>query len=294
MDIPVSLLNAFVVFNDSANISEAASRLGVTQPALSKQLRRLEDSLPAPVFIQTGRKKTLTPFGRDLHQRLKTRLGDLRDVVRDSWTMHASPAQSTIRIAGRRGLLDRMSTKLKFEGTLIFQESSNDEVMQSLRSLEADIGIMHRIPETHELTVKPLFREDFVLAVPKNFLPSPPTLGPALMAKLRELPCLGYKPDDAILKSFCDFHGVDLASLRMTRATESYPSLGEMAEARFGWGVLPAALNLSEARCWLLPIPAKMLPARHFSVVYRPEFASVPWFKELIGDIRRCFEKEIR
>lgn len=289
MALPVGLLNAFVVFSDSRNITEAAGQLKMSQPALSKQLRQLEEMLPAPIFAFSGRKKILTPFGRDLHRRLKLRLGDLQEIVRESWTLHTLPERNTLRIAGRRGILDRMSGKLKFGGSLIFLESSNDQVIQSLLSLEAEIGVMHRIPDTHELTVKSLFKEEFQLAIPKSFVSGPPSLNAALFRRLGEKPCLGYKTNDEILAAACAAHGLKLEELRMARATESYPSLAEMVEAKFGWTVLPSYLKLSESKVWSLPLSARMLPARHFFAVYRPEFASVPWFKELIADMQRSF-----
>ncbi|HEY8272056.1 MAG TPA: LysR family transcriptional regulator [Pseudobdellovibrionaceae bacterium] len=59
-NIPVHLLNAFVVFNESKSIGEAAVRLQITQPALSKQLKQLEERLPNAVFTFSGRKKVLT------------------------------------------------------------------------------------------------------------------------------------------------------------------------------------------------------------------------------------------
>ena len=67
--IPLSLLNSFIVFNESNNITDAATALGITQPALSKQLMLLESILSEPVFLLRGRKKVLTPFGTDLHKR---------------------------------------------------------------------------------------------------------------------------------------------------------------------------------------------------------------------------------
>ncbi len=47
----------------SGSLRAAADRLGVTQPTLTKAVRRLEDEVGAPLFTRTARGVTLTVFG---------------------------------------------------------------------------------------------------------------------------------------------------------------------------------------------------------------------------------------
>ncbi|MGZ3802506.1 MAG: LysR family transcriptional regulator, partial [Bdellovibrio sp.] len=138
--IPITLLNSFVVFNESKNIVEAAQKLGITQPALSKQLKQLEQSLSEPIFFLRGRKKMLTSFGQDLHLRLAERIGNLQEVVEHTQKVHSDSAVTTIRIAGRRGILDRISGKINTPRNLHFIESSNENIIGSILSLKADVG----------------------------------------------------------------------------------------------------------------------------------------------------------
>ena len=69
-------LNVFVMAAETENFSEAARRLGVTQPTVSVQIRSLEDRLGIALFDRTGRHVLLTdggralvPLARDLLQR---------------------------------------------------------------------------------------------------------------------------------------------------------------------------------------------------------------------------------
>lgn len=289
-NIPIHLLNAFVVFNDSKNIIEAAARLQITQPALSKQLKQLEVMLPSPVFTLSGRKKTLTAFGRTLHHRLQERIGNIQELVGQTWNMHSSPSHAKVSLAARRGVLDRISVNLKFDGAIFFSELSNEEIIESVLKLDSEIGIVHKTPDTHELIAKPLFKEEFQLVVPKSLLRNKPVYEEELFSQLKKLPCLGYRPDDEILKSACAFSSGELRSLNMVRATENYSSIFDMVEAKLGWAVIPTYLKVSEGKNWIISIPPKAFLARQFYIVYRPEFASVPWFKLLISEIRSCFE----
>ncbi|HEY8272057.1 MAG TPA: substrate-binding domain-containing protein [Pseudobdellovibrionaceae bacterium] len=183
-----------------------------------------------------------------------------------------------------------MSSKIKFNGTIFFLERSNEEIIESLLDLDLEVGVIHRIPpNTQELIAKPLFKEEFQLVIPKSFLSSRHVFGDALFYQLKRLPCLGYRPHDEVLRTVCSFTSTDMQTLKMMRATENYLSIVEMVEAKMGWAVLPTYLNVSEAKNWIVTIPARAFPARQFYLVYRQEFSSVPWFKDLISEIRSCF-----
>jgi DNA-binding transcriptional LysR family regulator len=183
----VALLNAFVIFNESKNIVEDAQQLGITQPALSKQLKEFESGLSVPVFTMQRRRKVLTPFGRTLHIRLKDRLGNIQKIISDEQTHYQSPLHAKLSIAGRRGILDRMSTRLSFEGSLFFIESSNEKIIESLKNLQAEIGITHIVPDSHEIIAKPLFKEEFHLVIPKKFVPNKPVIGNTLFTLYHKL-----------------------------------------------------------------------------------------------------------
>src|SRR5262245_62146852 len=67
-------LRSFVAVADAGSVSAASGGLGVSQPALSRQLAGLAEALGVELFESVGRKLALTPAGEEL-------LGEARDLL---------------------------------------------------------------------------------------------------------------------------------------------------------------------------------------------------------------------
>jgi len=73
-------LRHLIALAQGGSFSKAAQALFLTQPALSRSIRALEDELGAPLFDRVGRRIELTPFGRDTLQRARHLVCDADDL----------------------------------------------------------------------------------------------------------------------------------------------------------------------------------------------------------------------
>ena len=73
-------LNAFLAVAETESFSLAAQRLHLTQPAISKRIANLEDSLNSQLFDRLPRKVILTPAGEALLPKAKHIIAELLEI----------------------------------------------------------------------------------------------------------------------------------------------------------------------------------------------------------------------
>src|SRR6187200_62660 len=80
-NLDLNLMRVFAVVAEAGSVTEAASRLYLTQPAVSAALRRLQTAVGAPLFVRQGRGLVLTARGNQLRQSVQPHLQALVDAA---------------------------------------------------------------------------------------------------------------------------------------------------------------------------------------------------------------------
>jgi DNA-binding transcriptional LysR family regulator len=94
----LDLLSTFLEIYRTGSLSAAAHRLGMTQPAVSGQLVRLEDQIGEPLFVRTRRGVTPTQRAAAPASRVGLHVDELRASLDSTG---AQPAlRGTVRIGG--------------------------------------------------------------------------------------------------------------------------------------------------------------------------------------------------
>lgn len=82
-NIGIKDMRAFFAIVEEGNISHAAQRLGIAQPALSRQMKHLEENLHVKLFERGSRRIRLTEAGQLLYGRVESILGMVDGAVRE-------------------------------------------------------------------------------------------------------------------------------------------------------------------------------------------------------------------
>ena len=79
--LDLNLLVALDALLPEANVSRAAMRIGLSQPATSHALQRLRDVLDDPLLVRVGARMELTPRAQSLRAPLAQTLDQVRELL---------------------------------------------------------------------------------------------------------------------------------------------------------------------------------------------------------------------
>src|SRR5580704_15850249 len=87
MSLDIDALRSFVVLAEELHFGRASLRLHISQPALSKQIKRLEAAIGGKLFERTTGHVSLTPAGDALQDRARALVTDAAAL--ESFGQHA-------------------------------------------------------------------------------------------------------------------------------------------------------------------------------------------------------------
>lgn len=98
----VKQIEAFVAVAELGSVNQAAQRLGISQPGVSKHLKDLEELLGATLFVRLARGMTLTPTGQALLNAARRILADFDDIAERTAAL-AMQDLSVVRVVASQG-----------------------------------------------------------------------------------------------------------------------------------------------------------------------------------------------
>ncbi|MFW7267618.1 LysR family transcriptional regulator [Gluconacetobacter sp. Hr-1-5] len=169
----LELLRSFVVLGETGHFGRAASRLHLSQPSLTKQIRRLEDLLGAPLFDRSRQGTALTPFGRRFLTEVRPLLHHA-DEIWQSGVREARGERGHLGVGFNLSVVDIMASLLpRFQArypnvTFTLDDAPSHDQVEKIRSGELDVGFL-RLPVGHGLDARRLTEDSLVLAIPRDW-----------------------------------------------------------------------------------------------------------------------------
>lgn len=284
-------LRYFAALADTRHFGRAASRCAITQPALSMQIRDLEQALGVGLVERRSAEIALTAVGSEVARRAEAILAEVRDLVE-----FAGAQKGVLCGSMRLGIIPSIAPYLlpallprlneSYPGLdLHVRETQTMAIVEELVRGDLD-GAVIALPWDHpQISALPLFEDEFLLAVGASDAArwSPGRMRSELQSARLLLLEEGHCLRDQALQ-FCQL--ADPAARRSLGAT-SLATIVQMVAAGYGVTLLPrlcAEAEVRDDRVALLPFgdPA---PARQIGLVWRttsPRRADVEALAEVI------------
>ncbi|MBR8207485.1 transcriptional regulator CynR [Burkholderia cenocepacia] len=164
-------IHYFLAVAEHRSFTRAAAALHVSQPALSQQIRQLEDSLGAQLFDRTGRVTRLTDAGdvyfryarQALHDLAEGRraIHDVQDLSRGSLRLAVTPTFTSYLV----GPLVEAFHRRYPDVSLSVREMSQERIEALLVDDELDVGIAFDEVRTADIDAQALLVETLALVV---------------------------------------------------------------------------------------------------------------------------------
>jgi LysR family nitrogen assimilation transcriptional regulator len=241
----LSQLRTLIHVAELGSLSKAADRLHIAQPALSRQVRMLEDELGVLLFARHGRGMVLTEQGREVLKHATRVMAELEE-IRASASELGAPMSGQIAIGLPPTVADIISVPLVAafgkahpRAVLRLVSAYTGYLLDWLHRGEIDVAILYDPRAARALRSHPLLLENL-------FLIGPPEAG---FSTVRAVPFKTLEGKRLLLPSVR--HGLRTivercaaeAGIALDVAVEadSYATLKDLVRHGHGWTVLPLA-----------------------------------------------------
>ncbi|MCV6584473.1 MAG: LysR substrate-binding domain-containing protein [Marinibacterium sp.] len=263
----------FLALAREAHFGRAAAACAISQPALSLQIKELEQMLGAALVERSGRQIRLTSLGRAFAVRVEDILrsvDDLGNLVRASRDALSGPFRLGIIPTIAPYLLPAVMAQLtaRFPGLDVYvRETITPRLEQDIRSGDLDAAILALPISEPDLTEVSLISEDFVLVRPKGDADRPVPDAKALREMRLLLLEEGHCFRDQAL-SFCEMGN---ATPREQMDGSSLTTLVQMVAAGIGVTLIPEMAVPIETRSASVSVARfdAPRPSRRIGMIWR-------------------------
>jgi len=250
----------FLALCETLNFTRAAEQCNVSQPSLTRAIKKLEDELGGPLFRRERKLTHLTDLGRLMRPQFQ-KLIDASEQARNDAEDYYSLEQATLTLgvmctigpARLIGLIDRLQNDIpKLE--LKLRDAPGHKLVDELISGDVDLAIIGLPDYPERLDARMLYSERFVVAFPTGHR----------FEAMNSVPLRELADEDYLSRTNCE-HGDYLDAIG--RPAEFEVNLRHQSEHE-SW---IQALVLAGMGCAVMPEFLPMLPGIATRVVTEPE-----------------------
>ncbi len=266
-------LAAFIEVARFESFSLAAEKLHLTQPAVSKRVQNLEETLTVNLFDRVGRKVQLTEAGRNLLPRAKQWLLDFEE-IRNSVTTLQGEVTGILKIGTSHHIgLHRLPPTLRTfsqaypQVRLDIQFIDSEATYEAVLSGDLELGIVTLPPVADpRLLTEKIWDDPLAFVAAKEH---PLALQPTLkLADLTKHPAILPSMNTFTRQIAAELFQKANLELNVTMTTNYLETIKMMVSIGLGWSVLPASMANDDIV--VLPLAEAKKMHRNLGVVYHP------------------------
>ncbi|MDN4574951.1 LysR family transcriptional regulator [Pandoraea cepalis] len=174
MNISLRQLKVFLAVANHGSFSRAGEDIGLTQPAVSRCIRELEQELGLKLVDRTTREVTLTEVGASLSATLARVLDELESALRDTHGL-AEERRGRVRVASAPTISANLMPECISacaarypDITLLLRDQVQTLASDGVRHGEVDFGVIVASEGTEDLVGEPIMVEPFLVVCDRS------------------------------------------------------------------------------------------------------------------------------
>ncbi|AAV94284.1 transcriptional regulator, LysR family [Ruegeria pomeroyi DSS-3] len=288
-------LEVFEALSRTGSVAQASTLTGLSQPAVSQQLRNLEQALGTDLVDHGRRPMVLTPAGRAFLPRAETVLSQLR-LAQSELTVMDLTHLSTLSM----GLIDDFDNDLTPRLATLLADSltkcrfklitaPSHEISEAMKARRLHIAVAATSGEVHDGIIEyPLVRDPFILVAPRGVV----SKGGDMLASLQGLPLLRYAREQLIGRQIEAHLARQKLDFEERFEIGSHLALMAMVARRLGWAVT-TPLGFMRAERFHDEVEAFALPFAAFSRRISL-FAGADWADRVPRDVAETMRRLVQ
>ena len=243
----ISQINAFLAVAELQSFSLAAERLHITQPAVSKRIRLLEETMKTTLFDRIGKKSILTPDGLALMPHAEQILAEIKTYQSRLVRKHDKPSGILSLATSHHVGLHRLPQILRdfkieypqVDLDLHFMDSEDACIAVSNNELELAIVTLPEVPD-ERLILEPVWIDILQIVLATDHPLS--RLTQINKEQLLEYPAILPSAGTFTRKIINQYFGTLKDSMKIILETNYLETIKVMVSANLGWSMLPISM----------------------------------------------------
>lgn len=294
INIHIRQLEAFLAVAKTHGFTEAAAQLYLTQPTLSSQIQRLEQTLGLPLFLRSTRKVELTDAGRDFYPiaeqvvcRLTKGMKELQAMAEGKQGRITFAALLTVGASLIPAAMNAFSQRYP-DVTVEYLEENDEPIYQRVLNGDIDFGIGVAPVNQDEVIFTPVYKDYLFFVCSKTHpLAELTEIG---WEQIVEWPFIAMKQGNSLRKLTEQGYAMTERELRPVQEASYQTTILGMVANNIGVSVLPSSLKFMFEHPGVQLITIKEQLHRNIGIMTRKNETLMPAARRFIAVLLELVE----